>query len=74
MAFREHASGLLVPEEVSRERQVWTKDEWKAINRVTTLLESRGMRLQFTCDAPVTEAAALAEQLNAAARAGDPAR
>lgn len=48
-AFREHASGLVVPTELSRERQVWTKSEAALLNRVTKLIGERGMIMMFRC-------------------------
>lgn len=47
--FREHASGLLVPEDISRQREVWTKDERKLLDRATELLRSRAIALQLRC-------------------------
>lgn len=48
-AFREHASGLLVPQELSREREVWTLDEFKILERATKLLQTRGVSLFLGC-------------------------
>lgn len=45
------SSGLLVPEEVSRERQVWTRDEWKVLDRCGKLLKSRGLQMLMYCEA-----------------------
>jgi hypothetical protein len=50
--FREHASGLLVPEEQSRAREVWGRDEWKLLERVTKLLATRGLELFIGCTEP----------------------
>ena len=47
--YREHASGLLVPAELSRVREVWTKDEWRLINRAFKLLESRKVAIFLGC-------------------------
>jgi len=47
--FRAHKSGLLVPEEHSRARQAWTKDEGRLLERATKLLASRGVRVYFGC-------------------------
>ncbi len=47
--FRQHASGLYVPEAVSRVREVWTPDEWKALERVTKLLDERKIRVYLGC-------------------------
>lgn len=51
-AFREHASGLIVPAELSREREVWSKDEYRTLERATRLLTSRGVSLFMGCDDP----------------------
>lgn len=50
--FHPHASGLLVPEEHAREREVWTKDEWRLMDRVFKLLESRGLEVFLGCTHP----------------------
>lgn len=50
--FRAHASGLMVPDELSREREVWSKDEWNVLERATKLLASRGMTVFFGCSDP----------------------
>lgn len=47
--FAEHASGLLVPEEFKRDREVWTLDELKTIDKATKLLESRGVLVYLGC-------------------------
>lgn len=47
--FKRHASGLYVPEEVSREREVWTRAEWKTVDRATKFLMSRGLTVHFGC-------------------------
>lgn len=49
-AFRRSVdSGLLLPPELSRERQVWTKAEWRLLERCTRMLESHDLRLQLQC-------------------------
>lgn len=48
-AFREHASGLIVPEELSRTREVWTFEDWRVLERATKLLESRGLQFFLRC-------------------------
>ncbi len=48
-AFREHPSGLIVPEALSRRRQVWTKDEFRKAESVTKLLTSRKVKLLLKC-------------------------
>jgi hypothetical protein len=50
--FRENALGLLVPEEVSRERHVMSWQEWRDLEKVTKALEARGIVLQMKCADP----------------------
>lgn len=51
--FRRSAgSALIVPEPVSREREVWTRDEWKALDRAQKLCTSRGIELFMGCTHP----------------------
>ena len=50
--FRQHASGLYVPDVLSREREVWTHDEWRVIDRATKLLRKRGLDFKFACRQP----------------------
>ena len=45
-------SGLIVPTPVSREGQVWTRAEWKLLNRCTALLKAKGMRQFMKCEHP----------------------
>lgn len=45
-------SGLLLPPELSRERQVWTKQEWKLLERCTVLLHQKGVDLLMKCRHP----------------------
>lgn len=47
--FREHASGLMVPEEISRACEVWTRDEFRLLERATKLLERRGIDFYMGC-------------------------
>lgn len=42
-------SGLLVPEEISRERQVWTADEGRLLDRAAKLLHRKGINLKMEC-------------------------
>lgn len=48
--------GLLVPLAHERARQVWTKDEWRLLDRATTLLNKRGIAVQFQCMTPGCDA------------------
>lgn len=47
--YREHVSGLLVPEDVSRARQVWTADEWRLLDRAMTLLGGHMVAVRLAC-------------------------
>lgn len=49
VGFREADSGLVVPEELSRGREVWTKAEAKLLDRTVKLLGSRGLQMMFRC-------------------------
>lgn len=49
--FRESASGLMVPAELSREREVWTREEWKSLERVVKLARARGLDVFLGCQA-----------------------
>lgn len=46
---RQTGSALIVPEEHARQREVWTKDEARLLERATKLLESRGIALHLRC-------------------------
>lgn len=48
--FRTHASGLIVPEEHSRQREVFTRDEVRLIERAVKLLASRSVAVFFGCE------------------------
>jgi hypothetical protein len=54
--FRANALGLLVPEEVSRERHVMSWQEWRDLEKVTKSLEARGIVLQMKCSDPAASA------------------
>ena len=47
--FRPTASGLLVPQELSRVREVWTKDEVRLLDRVRLLLVRHQIDLYLGC-------------------------
>lgn len=47
--FATHASGLLVPEEFKREREVWTRDEGRLLDRFIKLAEARGLAVFLGC-------------------------
>lgn len=61
---RRHESGLFVPEEHSRLREVWTRTEWKTVDRATKFLESRGLKVLFGCEDPRCEKAAIEKREN----------
>ncbi|HYC00417.1 MAG TPA: hypothetical protein VEC57_14870 [Candidatus Limnocylindrales bacterium] len=50
--FKPNAAGLYVPEEHARAREVWTFDEWRAIEKASKLLKGRALALVFRCEAP----------------------
>lgn len=47
---RQAASGLYVPEALSREREVWTQDERRLLDRVGKLTAKRGLMMVLICD------------------------
>lgn len=47
--WRKNAAGLVVPEALSREREVWTRDEWKGVTRALKFLESKGITIFLGC-------------------------
>lgn len=50
--FRANAVGLLVPEDISREREVWTKADYRILERATKLLQTRGIQIFLRCNNP----------------------
>jgi hypothetical protein len=42
----------VVPQSITRPREVWTTDERKAIQRVLDLMNLRGLKVQFICNHP----------------------
>lgn len=50
-AFRQHDSGLYVPEAISRRRQVLTRDEWKLYERAIRLYERHTIAVKMHCAA-----------------------
>lgn len=42
-------SGLILPEELSRATQVWTKDEWRRLERLTIMLDGHGIDMAMRC-------------------------
>ena len=53
--FAPHPSGLLVPEELKRAREVWGWDEWKVVERATKFLTGRKVALFFGCHRPACQ-------------------
>lgn len=49
---RSTESGLILPDEISRERMVYSKDDWRVLDRATKLLSSMGITLFLRCDTP----------------------
>lgn len=62
--FAQHASGLYVPEEHKREREVWTYDEWRALERATKLLDARGVTLYLACPEEACKGAPIERRRN----------
>lgn len=54
VGFRPAASGsgLLVPEELSRERETWTNDDWKRVKRGLAFLAEHGLAVVMRCTQP----------------------
>lgn len=50
--YRRHTSGLIIPQSVSRVREVWTKTEWMTVEKAIDLLAHRGIKFQFACAHP----------------------
>lgn len=49
--FRESpSSGLLLPVEHSRDREVWTYDDWKRVDRAVAFLKSKGVQIYLRCE------------------------
>jgi hypothetical protein len=51
--------GLFVPEALSRQRQVWTRDEWRLLERCTKMLNSHDVHLLMKCSHPACQDAPL---------------
>lgn len=48
--YRQSPGGLLVPSSLEREREVWTRDEWKVLDRAAALLAARGVSMVLRCN------------------------
>jgi hypothetical protein len=51
------ASGLILPEDISRTRDVWTRDEYRLLDRALKLFTAKGMGLLLKCDHPACKSA-----------------
>lgn len=52
LGFAPHTSGLLVPESVARRREVWTREDWKVVNRAAKVLNDRHVGTLMRCRVP----------------------
>ena len=50
--FARHASGLLVPADQQRIREIWTHAEWKHLDRAVSMLAKKNVDLFFGCPEP----------------------
>lgn len=50
--FTEAPSGLVVPDDYARVREVWTRDEWRLMDRALKLLRSRNLAAVLKCNTP----------------------
>jgi hypothetical protein len=50
-AFREHASGLIVPAELSRTQTKHSKDDWRRLERAAKFVDSIGLQMFLRCGA-----------------------
>jgi hypothetical protein len=62
--FRPTASGLIVPTEISREREVWTWAEWRDLNRVMGHLDTHQIAMFLRCDDSRCQGATLTRVIN----------
>ena len=60
------ASGLVVPTETVREQEVWTRDEWKSLERAIKLLSSRSIGVYLRCEHADCGEAPIARERNPA--------
>lgn len=47
--YAPHASGLLVPDEFRREREVWTREDLRLIDKATVFLDQHGVEVYLRC-------------------------
>lgn len=47
--FRESNSGLVVPVDLSRDRETWTEEEARILYKATAIVNARGWYLAFGC-------------------------
>lgn len=50
--FAPRPSGLYVPTEAVRDRQKWTRDEWKLLDRATRVMGRHGLTVMLECQEP----------------------
>lgn len=50
--FSPHTSGLFVPDEVARRREVWPRDEWKQVDRAARVLNGHQIAVLMKCGIP----------------------
>lgn len=51
-AFREHASGLIVPNEISRLREVMRVQDYRLLDRAAKAIAARGLSMYLGCQEP----------------------
>ncbi len=61
--FAPHPSGLIVPAAVAKRREVWTRDEWKTIDRAAGHLAAHRVTLGMRCVAEDCPAPRMAPEL-----------
>jgi hypothetical protein len=62
--FKEHASGLMVPEAHARRREVWTKHDRRAYEQTIAFLKARGVSLMLKCGNPSCDDPKLVASVN----------
>jgi hypothetical protein len=62
--FRASPEGLLIPSTVERQREVWTRDETRLVDRAMKFLHAKGLRVVMDCPACKVDGLLKAEQLH----------
>jgi len=62
--YRQHDSGLYVPEAIARRRQVWTRTEWKLYERALSLFAVQGLAVKMQCNEPRCDDRAIVKLLD----------